>query len=201
MIDNQIGYKGEFVNIIEADFDRLVIDPDLDLSEIVLMQCIIGTVELSRSSITDEVRNSLHFHDCMIDRLEGAISVIDVPAGVLTGTTSVETYAASSATNDAVMNSTLPDPVKVLLTVLRKLFMQRGTGRQYGALKRGIPSKLLKYVDPVTEYVKSCSFAEDVILNRRKILIPNRSVTIDFFSIINCPNTSDHTLIEKVWLL
>lgn len=198
LIDQQINYSGIPLVIQDANFSQILVDPELDFSSITLTRCIIDTVELGRASAAKDARNSLHFHDCVIDRLEGAISERDVPAGVLTGSTSVETYAAFTATNDAVMKSALSDPVKVLLTILRKLFMQRGTGRQYSALRRGLPPNLVKYVDPIVSQVKAKKFAEDVYLDRRTILIPNRAKSSDALAIINGPNTSTHPLIESV---
>ena len=121
-----------------------------------------------------------------------------MPSGILTGSTSVETYAAFTATNDAVMNLALADPVKVLLTILRKLFMQRGTGRQYSALRRGLPPTLTNYVEPVINQIKVNDLAKDVYLNRRAILIPNRARTAEALAIINGPNASTHRLIEAV---
>jgi hypothetical protein len=158
----------------------------------------LRTIELGRSSTEKDSRNFLHFHDCVIDRIEGAASERDVPAGVLTGKTSVENYAAFTATNEAVMRSALPNEVKVLITILRKLFMQRGTGRQYSALRRGLPIGLVKHVDPIIAQIKAEAFAEDVYLDRRTILIPNRSRSADALAIINGPNTSTHPLIERV---
>lgn len=198
LIDQQSGYKCAPVSIEDANFDTITVDPELDFSAITLTRCIIGVVEFGRSSPISDISNPIRFHDCVIDRLEGAVSKTDVPAGVLTGSTSIETYAAFAATNGAVMKSTLPGPVKVLLTILRKLFLQRGTGRQYRALRRGLPAGLVKYVDPIINQIKAERFAENVYLDRRTILIPYRSRSADALEIINGPNTSNHPLLENV---
>ena len=198
LIDHQVGYKGTSLSIEDANFETILVDPELDFSEITFTRCIINTVELGRSSAAQDARNFARFHDCVIDKIEGAASEKDVPAGVLTGSTSVENYAAFTATNDAVMRSPLPNEVKVLLTVLRKLFLQSGTGRQYSALRRGLPASLTKYVDPIVALIKAEAFAEDVYIDRRTILIPNRSRSADALAIINGPNTSTLPLMEKV---
>lgn len=198
LIDREANYQGSFVTIQDANLEIVRVDPEINMSEINFLRCIINTVELSRSSIDKDKKNSPHFHDCIIDSLEGAISSNDVADGVLTGSTSVEKYVAFAATNGAVMKSKLADPMKVLLTILRKLFMQRGAGRQYSALRRGLPPELVKYVDPIIAQVKAKGFAEDVDLDRRTILIPNRSRSADALSIINGPNTSTDPLVESV---
>ena len=194
----QPSYEGSSISIQDAHFEVIIVDPEVDLSKITLRRCTINSVELSRTSTAKDVDHAPHFEDCVIGRLEGAFSKQDVPAGILTGSTSVEAYAAFSATNDAVMNTKLPDPVKVLLTILRKLFLQRGTGRQYRALRRGLPPRLVRYVDPIIAQLKTSGLAADAYLDRRTILIPNRVRSIDALAIINGPNTSTHPLIESV---
>ncbi|MCA9131063.1 MAG: hypothetical protein KDB22_28460 [Planctomycetales bacterium] len=198
LIDYQVGYKGPPLNIQDANFETIFVDPDLDFSGITFARCIINTVELGRSGAAQDARNFVHFHDCIIGKIEGAVSENDVPAGVLIGSTSVENYAAFTATNDAVMRSALPNEVKVLLTVLRKLFLQSGSGRQYSALRRGLPASLTKYVDPIVTLIKAEAFAQDVYIDRRTILIPNRSRSADALAIINGPNTTTLPLIERV---
>lgn len=198
LIDQQFDYVGQPFSIQDANFDTIIVDPEINLSAVTLTRCIISTLQFGRSSTDKDGRNSPRFHDCVIDRLEGALSERDVPENMLTGSTSVEIYAAYAATNHAVMESALPDQVKVLLTILRKLFMQRGTGRQHGALRRGLPPGLIRYVDPIVTQIKAEGFAEDVSINRRTILIPNRSRGADALAIINGPNTSQHPLIRTI---
>ena len=195
LIDLQIDYSGAPLCIQDVHFESIVVDPEVDFSRITLRCCTISTVELGMNK---DRGNAPRFEDCVIDRFEGAVSSQDVPAGVLIGSTSVENYAAYSATNDAVMNTKLPESVKVLLTILRKLFLQRGTGRQYSALRRGLPPQLVRYVDPIIARLKTNGLAADAYLDRRTILIPNRAHSADALAIINGPNTSIHPLIESI---
>lgn len=201
LIDQSSGYDGEQIQLHDASFQTVSLEPEYDFSKITFNNCIFSTLELGRVSKPAEGKNFPTLFNCLVDKLEGASSQADVPPQLLFGTTTVETYAAYTATNGAVMRTTLPDPVKVLLTILRKLFMQRGTGRQYGALRRGLPVGLTHYVDPIISQVKAKGFAEDVRLDRHIVLIPNRARSSDALAIINGPNTSTHPLIEAVKLL
>ncbi len=198
LVDGQADYKGAQLTILDANFEKIVVESGLDFSAITFSQCIIRTIELGRSMITTDPQRYPNFHDCVIECIEGAVSKNDIPDGVLSGSTSVENYAAFTPTNDAVLRSALADPVKVLLTILRKLFMQRGTGRQYSALRRGLPNSLVKYVDPIIAHIKTEAFAQDIFLDRRTILIPYRSRSADALAIINGPNMSVDPLMEKV---
>lgn len=194
--DNKWDYQGPRIEISDANFDRITLDGEVNFSNITLKSCAITSLEINVDSKNNMDENSIALSGCLIGQLEGAFSAGDVPSNMLTGGTVVEKYAAYTATNDAVMQSGLPDSVKVLITILRKLFMQRGTGRRYNALRRGLPPNTTKYVDPIVAQIKTLNFAQDVYLNRHPVLIPNRSRSKDALSIINGPNTSASPLID-----
>ena len=198
LMDHQLSYSGAPLTIQDANFGTVTVDPELDFSKISFARCIFDTIELGRSSAAKDASNFPRFHDCLIGKIEGAASQSDVPAGILTGTSSVEQYATFTATNDAVMRSPLKDEVKVLLTILRKLFIQSGTGRQHSALRRGLPASLTKHVEPIVVVIKAEGYAQDVYIDRRTILIPNRTKNADALAIINGPNTSTSSLMAKV---
>lgn len=198
VMERQESYNGEAVVIEKASFDSIVIDAAIDISNITFKECIFSTVELGRGSISEERNNLPQFIDCAIDKMEGVMGPDDLPKGVLAGSSTVEHYVGFAATNDAVMESALSAPVKVLLTILRKLFLQKGSGRQYGALRRGIPPNTARFVDPIVSLIKSSGFAEAVSLDRRLIIVPNRRRSGEALSIINAPNASTHSLLKEV---
>ncbi|WP_141211255.1 NACHT domain-containing protein [Enemella dayhoffiae] len=54
----------------------------------------------------------------------------------------IESFSAESDTNDAILNLPLQDVEKVALTILRKVYVQRGSARKVDALSRGLPLPL-----------------------------------------------------------
>ena len=189
-------YRGESMVIQDAHFDQITIDSELDLSKIEFLECTFARVELGRSSPEVEKRNLPRFRKCIIDRLEGAVSLADVPRGTLDFETSVERFIAFAETNDSVMEADLPLAVRVLIVVLRKLFMQRGSGRQKAALRRGLSPKAAAHVEEIITLICSHDFAEERTLDRRPIVMPNRSKSGQAIGIINGPNTSVHPLMR-----
>ncbi|MBV1691752.1 NACHT domain-containing protein [Novosphingobium sp. G106] len=188
-------YKGDPIIISDANFDSITVDANINFSSLTFKSCVFSRVEMGRDSSKLEEENYPTFLDCVIDTLEGVVSRQDLPSDVLRGDTTVERYAAFAGTNNAILESTLPPAVKVLLTVLRKLFLQRGSGRQYSALNRGLPASASKYVEDIVSLIKSHNFAEEIHLDRRKIIIPNRGRSSTALSIINGPNTSTDALL------
>ena len=198
LIDRQESYEDPNVSIEDSDFDEVIVDAEVNLSSVTFRRCIINRVEFVRASTGQDARNFSKFIDCAIDRVEGALSLKDIPSSVFSGSTSVETFAAYTATNVAVMKSGLADPVKVLITILRKLFLQRGTGRRYSALTRGLPPTLVGLVEPIVQLVEAAGYAQTVYLDRRAVVIPNRMKTANALAIVNGPNASSDVLLDQV---
>lgn len=189
-------YRGDPITIRDANFDHISIDAEIDLSRVEFFECTFLSVEFGRSSPSIETRHLPKFRKCVIDKLEGAVSLADIPDGLLDDETSVERFVAFSGTNDSVMEANLPLPVRVLIVLLRKLFMQRGSGRQRTALKRGLSPKAATHVDDLIALICSHDFAEELTLDHRPILMPNRSKSGQAIGIINGPNTSVHPLMQ-----
>lgn len=198
LIDKDHGYVGDSIIISDANFDNISIDSRLNFRNIEFRECTFMHVEIGRSTPDEEIANLPRFRRCAIDKLEGAVSDKDIPHKVMDVETTVENYVAFSATNSAVMEANLPLPVRVLIVVLRKLFLQRGSGRQKAALRRGLSPTASPYVDQVLALICSHGFAEEMTIDRRQMVIPNRSRTGQAISIINSPNTSNDLLIEQV---
>lgn len=77
------------------------------------------------------------FRNCLVQDLEGRVSESELPADRFVDCF-VETYASSSNTVNAILDLKIPDGAKVLITILRKLFVQTLGGRKENALYRGL---------------------------------------------------------------
>ena len=91
----------------------------------------------------------------------------------------------------------LPIGTRVLLTVLKKLFMQRGAGRQYGALFRGLSPEGREYVDPVLELIKREELAAPSRQTHNVVWIPDRSKANRAVRLVQSPQTSVDPLLDE----
>lgn len=119
-------------------------------SDLTLNSCAVNTLRLGSVS-----GKNLRIENCLISRVEGASSEAGLP-GWMTGTT-VETFDPAGTTA-ALLELDLPVPVRISLTVLKKIFVQSGSGRREGALRRGLDLQVRHYVDPVLEVLRSHGF-------------------------------------------
>lgn len=89
------------------------------------------------------------FRECVVQRLLGRSSYTDLPADRFVNT-SVNDFEVAANTNASIRATTnLTTGEKVLLTVLRKLFVQSLGGRSEPALYRGLDTAERQFVDPI----------------------------------------------------
>jgi hypothetical protein len=83
-----------------------------------------------------------------ITRVEGATSRDGLP-GWVREPEEAEIFDGAGSNAAMMGRSDIPMPVRVLLTIIRKLFVQRGSGRVEGALRRGIDLGARDFVSPI----------------------------------------------------
>jgi len=94
------------------------------------------------------------------------------------------------------MNLNISMGVKVMLTILKKLFLQSGSGRQESALVRGLDTKARSYMSPVLEILEHEQITKLLKLDRRKVWVPNRAFYGRVFSILQAPTASNDSIVQ-----
>jgi hypothetical protein len=136
------------LEIGEGDADIINLE-DEPLKNLILHSCYINKLCLPQTQL-----DNLHLElkDCMILRLEGATNQKGLPSWIIN--TEIDSFD-DTATNAAILRLNLPLPVRVLLTIIRKLFIQKGRGRLESALFRGLDEAARQYVSPVLKILES----------------------------------------------
>ena len=100
-----------------------------------------------------------------------------------------------ASTNAAVMRLAIPDGLKVLMTVLRKLYLQAGGGRKRGALKRGLHgSHMLGLVDRVVDVLES----EGFVTASKEVVHPVRKHAMRVRKILGAGSLSEDPVVARV---
>lgn len=108
---------------------------DLDFSSMTFKDCLLESVELLDSS-QDELLPT--FKRCVFMMVKGRSSEADLPRDKFDTACNFERFSDSSNTQSAILNSSLTRGEKMVLTILRKLFVQSLSGRAESALFRGL---------------------------------------------------------------
>lgn len=169
--------------------------PEIDLAEdwpilarTEFQDCIIHELRIPEQPArppTPRFRNK-----CIFGLVIGRTGQRDLPEGWFDDGCTFQAFTSIDPNTASIMRSNLPVPVKVLLTVLKKLFRQRGAGRREGAFYRGLDSQAQRFVAPVLDIVKSEDLAEPTLQNRTRVWVPLRSAQQRVLSILEAPSQS-----------
>jgi hypothetical protein len=196
LVLNQLG--GTYTEASKV-FVREVLIPELrleapsgDLHEIEFQDSVIGRVELAPDVASEHLPGLLR---CYIAVVEGRTGVKDLPGSFRESV--VDSFDDSVQTTDAILALSLPLGTKVMLTVLKKLYAQRGSGRRDSALTRGLDVRAQQLVPQVMNILRREGF---VTRNRQAdqiVWLPTKSSEMRrrALGILASPNTSSDPLV------
>jgi hypothetical protein len=177
------GIRLEGVTVHQVDLEDIVID-GLTLHECVVDELVVGP-KVDESSLV--IKNSL------IARVKGAAAAEALSSRLCQACEFLEFDDLS--TNSAVVRSALEPPLKALLTILRKLYLQAGAGRKLAALRRGLPGgPVLDSVDEVLTILQS----EGVIYISGEVAHPVRRQTSRIQDILKSAALSQDPIVTRV---
>lgn len=156
-----------------------------------LRDCIITAIRVGQTS-----QPGLLIEGCLIVSAEGLTSTDGLPAYLIDCTVS---EFEDASTNSAVLRlDDLPIPVRVGLTVIRKLFVQRGRGRVEGAFWRGLRPEFRGCVPDVLKAFKAEGWANDEKRGGEVVWQPNPIVRAQALAVLRSPTANKHPLIARL---
>ena len=198
--------------ILDSGFnirDEIIIDgvliPNLelgatksDLSKLQFRDCYFSRIELDPT--IDSSRLPL-FRECFIDEFEGRLSYEDLPKGKFDEKCIIESFTATAETTATVLTLDLPLGVRVCLTVLKKLYEQRGSGRRENALHRGLDSHARRLVPSVLRVLQAEGLAIPDRSKEAVIWRPDRSSRKRVGRMIAAPAAENDQVLKKCEVL
>jgi hypothetical protein len=134
------------------------------------------------------------FERCYIARFDGRISEGDLPLGVFQDC-EIDSFAAGAETTNEILDLHLPLGVRVMITILKKLFERRGRGRRENALYRGLDHRARRLVPEVLQLLKANSVALPCRRGVETLWLPERSSKARAGRIISSPFAKDDLLV------
>ena len=115
--------------------DASFADDSLDYSAVLFRDCLFQRLEINT---TGEDQLLPRLHECYIGILDGRVSKQDLPKQIFDKACIIDSFGDSSQNTAAILSLPLPTGARVLLTILKKLYLQPGAGRKESALFRGL---------------------------------------------------------------
>ncbi|ACJ01444.1 NACHT domain-containing protein [Rhodospirillum centenum] len=189
-------YVGPNIKISDGFFSEYQISASPDLSKVTFSECYFNVVEI------DEGANAgPEFVKCQIEKVVGCIGQKDLPSFVASSADGISKFEDEAQTNADILDLPMPMSTKVLMTILRKLFVQAGRGRRENAFYRGLDGRSKVYVPEILQIIEKMEFASPSKNSGPVVWFPNRSLARDAHEILQAPLHSNHPLAAQVRIL
>lgn len=186
--------EGLSISVKDIDICEFVVRGDTDSSNITFNDCIFRRLAIEGFLKREALPM---FGDCLIDYLEGFLSPEDLP-GSHFDRCEIYHFVDQAHSNTAVLRSDMPTPVRVLLTILRKLFVQSLSGRQAAALRRGLDLHEQSHVDGVLRTLFHEGMATQYKANNGLVVLPVRRMRQRALAVIASPLGCNDPIVVQV---
>ena len=184
--DEEIDFLG--LEVTEACF------VDLDLEDRVVKRLVIRECSIEELRVGPTLKQStVKFDGCLIGRVVGVPSKDGLPDASFREC--LFDLFDDTSTNAAVLRLPIPDTLKVLMTVLRKLYLQAGGGRKLHALRRGLSSGKMQ---PLVNRIVDILQAEGFVVVSHEVVHPVRRYTTRVHRILDAGGLADDPLVTRV---
>jgi hypothetical protein len=186
-LESNVRISNQYLGSLEIDSGRE------DLHLVTFDDCMFSQLAIPANL---DLKACPYFRNCLIQDLEGRVSESELPDDRFFDCF-VETYASATNTVNAVMDLNIPDGAKVLIAILRKLFVQTLGGRKENALYRGLDGANQAKVAGVIDLLVKHGMIVRSERPGETIWIPVRRLTSRALDIIAAPTGSkDRIMIE-----
>lgn len=186
-------YVGQKVALSGGIFEEYQVTKSPIFDNLTFDGCYFSNIE-----IDDIEASSPQFFNCDIERIFGCVGVGDLPPCLKDSSNSIGNYVDEAKTNADILDLPIPISTRVLMTILRKLFVQAGRGRRENALYRGLDSRSKAYVPEILALLEQLDFAIPHKLSGPIVWIPNRNFAKQAYEILKSPQNSAHEVSRKV---
>lgn len=157
-------------------------DGQLALAQSTLESCLIETLDFGG---LEDPEDCPAFSSCLIGHVESATAIPAAFAHKFTNC-EVDRFSDHLQTTAGLIQLKLPERSRVALTILKKLYDQRGTGRVESALSRGLPPQLRPLVPEVVNDLMQQGWMSAASSHGKTIYLP-----------VKGRKTSAHKVLDK----
>jgi len=151
--------------------------------------CIIQDLDL-----TDHDGYTLpHFQNCLIGHVTGVASEVSLPSERFVGC-EVDSFDAQTSTAKGILTLKTTPMNKVLLTILKKIYAQRGTGRKESALFRGLDAKHREFVQEALQRLTAEGLVVPARSGNTRLYLPVRGAAGRVRRVLQAPLSNDDSL-------
>jgi hypothetical protein len=164
-----------------------------DLSNVEFRNCYFDTLEIDGSPREGYLPR---MKDCVVGFVHGRAGRDDLPKLLSDPSNSFEVYRDTARTQSEIMSTSLTKGEKVVLAILRKLFVQGLSGRAESALSRGLDLNDRQLVPSAIKLIQQHGFALNYNRGDGNVWIPERKNIGRARRMLNNPSTCGEALLQ-----
>lgn len=127
-------------------FDQLTLGADHSIfARVNFVDCVIQVLDMAA---VDSVADLSYFRGGIVGHVEGMTALPDWLGSRFTDV-DIEQFAIGSHTTSGILQLKLPSDLRIALTILKKVYAQKGSGRKESSLFRGLDSSTKQEVPSV----------------------------------------------------
>ena len=169
-------------------------DVPLDFSSISFRDCLFQRLEID---VTAEKSELPRFYSCYVGTLDGRVSQMDLPEGIFDRNCVFDSFGESSQNTASILALPLSTGARVLLTVLKKLYLQPGAGRKQSALFRGLDHRARALVPDILDLLVREGLTIRSTMGEEAVWLPTRSESVRVRRLVSSPVGSNDRLIQN----
>jgi hypothetical protein len=192
------GYTGQRLEVHNAIISRASIgEAPLDYSRVTYNECYFHLLDIDVDS-----NKTLypHYVTCFFSSIVGYTSKDSLPKPAFSDSCEIESFGSSSETGAAILALDLPMGTRVVLSLLEKLYLQPGSGRQDSALRRGLNHRAKMLVKDALELLQKEELVIKASSGSDILWIPVRSKGALVRKLVAAPDANDILLSEAAKL-
>ena len=174
LLELKLPYEGPQLFIQGVEIPEMPFDESSgDLSAVHFQRVLFVSAEFA-----PELNDSRlpEFTDCDFITVAGRTGRADLPPRVMSSC-NVEQFDDSAVNTSAILKMPVSLGARVLLTILKKLYVQKGRGRQEAAFFRGLDYRAQALVPEVLDLLKHEGFVSQAHYTGQTVWLPNRSAS------------------------
>lgn len=181
-------------NAVYENYSMSPQDAGCSLENISFKDCLFDSIEVGDNAL---VSNLPYFDGCIFLFIQDRINKSDMPAQRFSNSCTYERFSDSVQTQNSILNASLSIGEKLVLTILRKVFIQSLSGRSETALVRGLDLNTRHLVPEAIKLLQQ----QDLLFPANKgdgtVWIPVRKQLNRVRGILSSPSTCNDSLLTE----
>ncbi len=171
------------------------IEDDVDMSNILYKDCVFEYVELPSKIIGSYLP---HFSSCLISTVHGVSSRNNIDLKIFDDACEINSYKEAFKTTDGILDMDINVAIKVLMSILKKLYLQSGSGRLENAFSKGLDQNAKRFVPDVLRILQTEKLAIKLARSGKEIWLADKKNLNRVAKILNFSSGLNDPVLLKV---